>query len=151
MNKNQTRRDFLQKFGIFGTLFISMGIFTRNIMVYIFPVRKKKTYHKYLVSRQNDLIFGEAIKITISGKPVFVIRLEDGYKVFSGICSHLGCIIKWESNHDRFYCPCHQGVFAKDGQVVSGPPPKPLEEYRVKEEGKLIFVYVEDKPGGPWS
>lgn len=151
MNKLQSRRAFIQKFGILGTFLMSMGVFARNVFLYILPERKKKTYHKYLVTKNDDMAVGKAQAISISGKPVFVVRLEEGYRVYSGICSHLGCIVKWEPNKDRFYCPCHQGVFGKDGKVVSGPPPKPLEEYRVKEEGNLVFIYVEDKLRGPWA
>jgi Rieske Fe-S protein len=39
-----------------------------------------------------------------------------------------------------FYCPCHNGVFAKDGTVVSGPPPRPLDRFEVKIEDGILYV-----------
>lgn len=48
------------------------------------------------------------------------------YVVMSNVCTHLGCRVRWIPEKDGFYCPCHNGVFAKDGSVVSGPPPGPL-------------------------
>ena len=48
------------------------------------------------------------------------------FDVMSNICTHLGCRVRWIAEDERFYCPCHNGVFAKDGSVVAGPPPRPL-------------------------
>jgi Rieske Fe-S protein len=87
----------------------------------------------------------------IQKKPVFVVHLEDEFKVFSGICTHLGCIVKWEENKNRFYCPCHKGIFDKTGKVTGGPPPRPLDEFTVEMDDNLVFVKVEDKDRSPWS
>ena len=150
-HQKQTRRDFLFKFGIIGVLVIGIGAFVRNLYLFIFPGKNEVKYHKYLVGRVSKIPFGEAKEITIQKKPVFVVHLEDGFKVFSGICTHLGCIIKWEENNNRFFCPCHKGIFDKTGKVVDGPPPEPLHEYKVEQEEDLVFVYVKDKVKGPWS
>jgi quinol---cytochrome c reductase iron-sulfur subunit, bacillus type len=72
---------------------------------------------------------------------VYVLT-EDGrdYVVMSNICTHLGCRIRWIAEKGQFFCPCHNGVFNKNGDVVSGPPPKPLNRYEVKIENNEIFV-----------
>ena len=44
----------------------------------------------------------------------------------------------------------HQGIFNKSGEVIGGPPPRPLDEYQVQVENKLVFIKVEDKMEGPW-
>ena len=44
-----------------------------------------------------------------------------------------------------FFCPCHDGVFDKDGKVVSGPPPRDLDVYDVALEGDNIYVYFAEK------
>ena len=51
---------------------------------------------------------------------------------FSMICTHLGCPVRWLSEANLFMCPCHGGVFYANGQVASGPPPKPLNQYPVR-------------------
>ena len=58
----------------------------------------------------------------------------------SNICTHLGCRVRWISDKSQFFCPCHNGVFDKNGNVVSGPPPKPLNRYQVKVENDQLFV-----------
>jgi len=147
----QTRREFLTKFGVFGAFLIGITAFARNLYLFFSPNKKGKKYHKYLVGKVDDIPVGKAKEIMIQKKPVFVIHLEDGFKVFSGICTHLGCIVKWEENKNRFYCPCHKGIFDKTGKVIGGPPPKPLDEFTVEMDGNLVFVQVENKDRSPWT
>ena len=54
----------------------------------------------------------------------------------SNICTHLGCRVRWVSGQEEFFCPCHDGVFDIDGNVVSGPPPRPLEAFTVNLRGE---------------
>jgi cytochrome b6-f complex iron-sulfur subunit len=146
-----SRREFIRNLGIWGSYFVAAGFFIRNVLRYLLPERKVKSYHKYLVSKVDELPVGFAKKITLGGAPVFVVHTEDGYRVFSGVCTHLGCVIRWEAHNNRFYCPCHKGVFSSSGEVLDGPPPAPLKAFKVSQEKNLVFVYVEDKMGGPWA
>ena len=70
------------------------------------------------------------------------VLTEDGrnYIVMSNICTHLGCRIRWIADKGQFFCPCHNGIFDKNGAVISGPPPKPLNRFEVKVEKDEIFV-----------
>ena len=54
----------------------------------------------------------------------FLLRKGDGFRAMSGICTHLGCTVNRDA--DGFRCPCHGSVFDEDGQVLSGPAPRPL-------------------------
>jgi menaquinol-cytochrome c reductase iron-sulfur subunit len=47
-------------------------------------------------------------------------------------CSHLGCPVRWEPSAKLFMCPCHGGVYYEDGAVAAGPPPIPLQRFRVR-------------------
>ena len=58
----------------------------------------------------------------------------------SNVCTHLGCRVRWIPVQDGFFCPCHNGVFSKDGNVISGPPPRPLDRFEVKVEDGVLFV-----------
>jgi menaquinol-cytochrome c reductase iron-sulfur subunit len=60
----------------------------------------------------------------------------------SNICTHLGCHIRWIADQNHFFCPCHNGVFDASGNVVSGPPPRPLTRYDVKVENGQLLVLV---------
>jgi menaquinol-cytochrome c reductase iron-sulfur subunit len=70
------------------------------------------------------------------------ILTENGsdFVALSNICTHLGCRVRWIVDQDKFYCPCHNAVFDKDGQVVAGPPPRPLDQYQVKVENGQLFI-----------
>jgi Rieske Fe-S protein len=70
------------------------------------------------------------------------ILTENGrdFIVMSNVCTHLGCRVRWIEDQQQFFCPCHNGVFDKTGNVVSGPPPRPLDRYVVKIEGDKLFI-----------
>lgn len=48
-------------------------------------------------------------------------------RALSATCTHLGCQVRWDREGKKFRCPCHGGVYAPDGTVVEGPPPRPLD------------------------
>ena len=70
------------------------------------------------------------------------ILTEDGrdYHAMSNICTHLGCRVRWIVEKQHFYSPCHNGVFDKHGYVVSGPPPRPLDEFETKVEDDNLYI-----------
>ncbi len=72
---------------------------------------------------------------------VFVLT-ENGrdFLAMSNICTHLGCRIRWIDDREEFFCPCHNGVFDKDGQIISGPVPRPLDRFETKVENGQLFV-----------
>jgi menaquinol-cytochrome c reductase iron-sulfur subunit len=72
---------------------------------------------------------------------VYVLT-QDGrdFIAMSNICTHLGCRVRWIEEREQFYCPCHNGVFDREGNVVSGPPPRPLDRYQVKVEQDQISI-----------
>lgn len=74
---------------------------------------------------------------------VYVLT-ENGrdYVAMSNICTHLGCRVRWISDQSQFFCPCHNAIFDEEGQVVSGPPPRPLDRYETKVENNQIFIKV---------
>lgn len=61
---------------------------------------------------------------------------------FSPVCSHTGCNVNWHASRNAFICPCHNGTYDADGNVVSGPPPRPLQKLPVKIENDQIFVQL---------
>jgi len=68
--------------------------------------------------------------------------------VFSPICPHLGCRYDWEAQSDHFVCPCHGSVFGKDGKVLAGPAPRPLDTLPTKiENGDLYVEWEQFKVG----
>jgi menaquinol-cytochrome c reductase iron-sulfur subunit len=62
------------------------------------------------------------------------------YVAMSNICTHLACRVRWVADREQFLCPCHNGIFDKEGNVVSGPPPEPLERYEVQVDNDTIMI-----------
>lgn len=145
-----SRRAFLANLLMGGGLVVGAGTFLRNVWQFLYPDIGQRQFTKFMVAKVEDLPVGKARKLEIGNVPIHVVHLAEGFKVYSGICTHLGCLVKWEENKNRFYCPCHKGIFASDGKVLSGPPPRPLDEYKVTIQNELVFIEVE-KRKGRWS
>ncbi len=62
---------------------------------------------------------------------ILVRVADDDYRAFEGTCTHLDCIVEYQSAERRIWCNCHNGEYGLSGEVVSGPPPRPLEAYAV--------------------
>lgn len=74
-------------------------------------------------------------------RSVYVTDQGNGnFVVFSRVCSHLGCLVRWDEQKDQFLCPCHGGVFDSAGKVVAGPPPQSIEKLTVKVEDGVLYV-----------
>lgn len=95
------------------------------------------TLFKPKVTRQNGWMVEE------EEVGVYVLT-EDGrnYHAMSNICTHLGCRIRWIAEREKFFSPCHNGVFDKHGYVVSGPPPRPLDEFETKIEDGNLYIQL---------
>ncbi len=86
-----------------------------------------------------------------TAKSVWVVREgEASFAVFVARCTHLGCAFNWREDAREFFCPCHNGRYALDGQVLGGPPPRPLDRLENwVEGGKLVVNYREFRLGVP--
>lgn len=88
-----------------------------------------------------------------SPKSVWVVRQSDkGFTVFNSRCTHLGCIVNWKEGGRgwAFYSPCHAGIFTKEGVVVGGPPPRPLDRLEDRiQDGELWCEYQDFVLGIP--
>jgi len=61
------------------------------------------------------------------------------FTLFDPHCTHLRCPYYWDSEKDLFQCPCHGGEFDIHGNVVGGPPPRPLDQWEFTiENGEII-------------
>ncbi len=74
-----------------------------------------------------------------------VFLVWDGDKTvhaLSATCTHLGCQVRWDATAKKFRCPCHGGVFDAEGNVVEGPPPRPLDRIEVRVDTAADSVLV---------
>jgi Rieske Fe-S protein len=80
--------------------------------------------------------------MSVANKPVIVVNTAaGGLKAFSATCTHLGCIVKYHADRQAIVSPCHDGVFnPMNGNVISGPPPRPLPPYELAVKDGKIYV-----------
>lgn len=81
---------------------------------------------------------------------VFVIREKDGFRALSMVCTHLGCITRFQSDKNIIACPCHGSRFSLDGDVIHGPAPRPLRWLQMtqSEKGELVVDTAVEVPSG---
>ncbi len=103
------------------------------------PPRQKKV--NSLVIAKRDVPLGDAKEIVFGGIPAIVVnRPGKGLIALSRVCTHLGCLVQYDQENKRLLCPCHAGVYDLEGNIVSGPPPKPLTKLPLKVEGETIVI-----------
>jgi len=147
------RRDFMRAViaGISGVIGVAVGL--PAIAYIVGPAIKQATDTWIRLGTVNKVELGTPtlFKTIIETQTGWInaeeefsayVLTENGqdFIVMSNICTHLGCRVRWIPNQDGFYCPCHNGVFAKDGTVIGGPPPRPLDRFESKVEEGVLFI-----------
>ncbi|OYQ37346.1 hypothetical protein CHU92_08400 [Flavobacterium cyanobacteriorum] len=80
-----------------------------------------------------DIPTGEGRVVEVDGKKVAVYNEASGnVKACSAVCTHMGCLVHWNSAEKTWDCPCHASRFSTDGDVIEGPAFTPLEKLQVR-------------------
>jgi len=133
------RRGFLEWIVAAGSALVGIALAV-PALAYLWPATRGGPRRNVLVQGAEALAVGGSISVQVAGRAVLVVRHAAGFRAFSAVCTHLGCLVKWNEARNAFLCPCHAGVYDADGRVVSGPPPAPLPEYEVVLAGKKVYV-----------
>lgn len=84
---------------------------------------------------------GDGMMFAYGKKPGLLIRKPDGtLKAYSAVCTHFDCTVQYNKSEGVIWCACHNGKYDLNGKVLSGPPPRPLEEYDVAVEGNQVII-----------
>ncbi len=100
--------------------------------------------------RVNQLPNANGNPFNFGGKPCLVVLTPDGeeklargerlgaedVRAFNAICTHVDCTVEYRPDRGDIFCNCHDGVYDLNGRNVSGPPPRPLEAYKVNLRGE---------------
>ena len=73
---------------------------------------------------------------------------EEEFIAFAVNCSHLGCPVRWIASAELFMCPCHGGVYYKDGSVAAGPPPRALSRFETRIQDGHLQLQTREVPIG---
>ncbi|MFN3484588.1 MAG: Rieske 2Fe-2S domain-containing protein, partial [Planctomycetota bacterium] len=108
-----------------GGLVAGYGAFGAMAARFLFPARPALRGWVYVSDVRSFPVGASMVFRTPEGAPVAVARrgntgTVDDFLALSSTCPHLGCQVHWEPHHNRFFCPCHNGVFDPSGRAV--PP-----------------------------
>jgi cytochrome b6-f complex iron-sulfur subunit len=133
------RRNFLKwLLAILSTVTVSSFVYP--VLRFLAPPGSEAKALK-LILRKVDVPVGGAKNIVFNNTPVIIFNNKDkGYIALSKVCTHLGCIVEYNPEENILVCPCHAGIYDLEGNVRSGPPPKPLTKLPVRVEGENIVI-----------
>jgi len=138
-----TRREFCNFLFLTSTaLFAGAAGFSAKSY---YDAKKETAFSPMLIDGAIDLEPGSALNFHYpdQNETAILVRAKDGsYAAFGQKCTHLSCPVHYSKEHDRLECPCHEGGFdAKTGEVLYGPPPRPLDKVDVAmRNGQLLAV-----------
>ena len=142
MNGQQpiSRRTFLDWL-LAGGLLTWAVAFIAPVISYVWPAQKRgPSIQTVSAGKADEFTDWQTKMVAIAGQPMIVIRTPQGFRAFSAICTHLGCIVGWDAARRQIACPCHAGFFDTTGHPVAGPPPRPLSELGVAVVNGEVLV-----------
>lgn len=139
IDKKPISRRKLIGYAWIGAAAIVLGELIGGTLAFLWPRRRGgKTEKIFVAGKAADIKVGEVVDFR--REKTFVLRLEGGFLAISAICPHLHCIVNWNPVIKEFECPCHGAKFNQSGEVVAGPPPRPLDLHKLEiAAGNLVI------------
>jgi cytochrome b6-f complex iron-sulfur subunit len=139
--ENKSKRDFLQWI-LAGGVTAFLGAVLYPIFAYLNPPKQAEVEVSSVKAGKLSEMEKESGKIIKFGtKPVILIRTaNDELRAFSATCTHLDCTVQFRKDFGMIWCACHNGKYDLNGRNISGPPPRPLDEFRVVIQGDEILI-----------
>jgi cytochrome b6-f complex iron-sulfur subunit len=143
-----SRREFLYYIWT-ASLLLLLGEATAGIIWFALPRFKEGTFggtFNYPPERIPQL--NEAPTSIPEGR-FHIVHVDAGVNVLYGVCTHLGCLPKWDDPENRFKCPCHGSQFALNGSYLAGPAPRSLDRFETTVFFTDGTTAVSDAVGNP--
>lgn len=137
----QSKRDFLKYF-LGGGVLVWLAAVLYPILAYLKPPKQGDVEVTSVKAGKVSAMEKETGTIVRFGnKPVILVRTSAGeFRAFTATCTHLDCTVQFRKDMGLIWCACHNGKYDLNGRNVAGPPPRPLDEYRVIVQGEDIFI-----------
>ncbi len=115
------------------------------VFKYVMPPRVAEPQtNSVLAGKVSELVPNSGKIFRFGSKPGILIRTAGGeIRAFTAICTHLNCTVQYRDDFQHIWCACHNGHYDLNGVNVSGPPPRPLQPYKVDIKGDEIWVTKE--------
>lgn len=119
-----------------------LGTIAYPLVRYLIPPKLPEALPTTLkVAKAEDVAPNSAIMFKYGRTPGILIRTPDGtFRAFSAVCTHLACIVQFRADWGIIWCACHNGHYDQNGNVISGPPPRPLAPFEVNIVNGEVYV-----------
>jgi cytochrome b6-f complex iron-sulfur subunit len=136
--KGLSRRKIIG-YGWIAAAAIVVGELIGGTLAMLWPkVRGEKAEKLLVAGKIDDFQVGKVV--LFRKEKVFINRMDKGFLALSAICTHLRCVVRWAGPKNLFECPCHGAKFNALGEVVAGPPPRPMDIHPIKVAGDKVVV-----------
>ena len=155
------RRSFLVKLSLAASSVAALAVGIPGLGFFVSPFLRKKPEVWRSLGDVRQFKVGETVEVTfedpsslpwagVLAKTAAWLRRdsETEFTAYAVNCSHLGCPVRWIQSADLFLCPCHGGVYDKNGDVAGGPPPRPLTRYQVRTTNGEVQLLTRSLPIG---
>ena len=135
------RRSFLNSL-----LGITTAVWVPTILYPVYeyfkiPPKKDDAPASVVAAKFADLKPNQGVIFKFGTEPGILIMGPDGaMRAFSAVCTHLDCTVKYRPDLQKIHCACHNGIYDLNGLNISGPPPRPLPQYKVTQQGDDVVV-----------
>ena len=161
MEQDKSRRSFLGVLIALGSAGVGMLLAAPVVAFVFYPITAKTRDSEWAeigpisdfatinapMRRTLDLVQRDGWRKIVGTQIVYIDKVNGNLTALSSICPHLGCTASWIDTERKFMCPCHGGVFARDGAHISGPPPRGMDPLETKvTDGKLMVRYQYFRP-----
>jgi cytochrome b6-f complex iron-sulfur subunit len=140
------RREFVANVVLSVAGFLGLGGLAARFLQYLYPVVPPEEIVEVPAGRRDLVPPGGSVVLSLPTGQIALVDAGGELRAFSAVCTHLGCIVRWQPEMEHLYCACHGGMFDLGGQVVGGPPPRPLPRYPVEVREGQVFVKIKMRP-----
>lgn len=149
IEKREMSRRELLTYAWGGALALVGGAVGFGLFEFMYPRFRAGEFGGQFFVPSSELPTSDAEPVAFSAGKFWLVQSEtEGPKALYMVCTHLGCLYKWEASNFRFECPCHGSKFSKDGFFIEGPAPRSLDTFATTVEGDTIVVDTGSKTIG---
>jgi cytochrome b6-f complex iron-sulfur subunit len=141
----RSRRDFMANLVLGTGTALGLGSLAFRFLQYLYPVVLPVKFIEVAAGSASEIPADGVRLVHLAEGPVMLEKTGNEIRALSAVCTHLGCIIQWDAGGKKFICPCHRGMYDINGNVLSGPPPRPLEKIEVKLRDGQVFVLMQSQ------
>ena len=137
-----TRRDLLNlSLGTTGLL-AGAAVLVPIGMYLAAPASERTARGDVRVADADAILVNTARTKVIEGREFLIVRRDEThFHALAATCTHSEvCLVEWDPKRRQLVCPCHRGIFDLNGNVVAGPPPRPLERREVVVRDGGVYV-----------